>query len=390
MHGDSWPNPHEDRDIAAAESRKRNGPAATNTQRYEITNVHLFDGHKYHDKLTSVIIDGDKIGSDATGAIKIDGEGGTLMPGLIDSHTHPTSIDHLHNLTRFGITSTIGMSCFQADLCASLRDQPGLTSLISSGWSATVIGSAHYRMNGNNTAAAINNTSEAPQWISDRISTGSDFIKLVSEATPPTMSLDEHTALISAAHSRKYHTATHASTLASYLNATLSLTDHIQHTPDDGPVNATLLDLILKHKQDVTPTLQTYLYASTAFGVPTSVLPKVLDLTAMNAHAMYQAGIPLLAGTDAVGHAGTPVQIPFGESLHKELELMSAAGIPNIEVLKAATSRPAKRWGMCGKGSIKVGKRADLVLVKGNPVANISETRGIRRVWVGGKEYKGE
>ena len=83
---------------------------------------------------------------------------------------------------------------------------------------------------------------------------------------------------------------------------------------------------------------------------------------------MHAAGIPLVAGTDA-----TP-----GFAMQRELELYVRAGIPAAQALKIATWNGAKYSDRLAEiGSIERGKRADLVLVDGDPVADI---RAIRRV----------
>jgi imidazolonepropionase-like amidohydrolase len=57
------------------------------------------------------------------------------------------------------------------------------------------------------------------------------------------------------------------------------------------------------------------------------------------------------------------------------------AGLSNIKALETATSLPAKHFGLNDRGVIKVGKRADLVLVSGDPIAYIKATRSIQKVW---------
>jgi imidazolonepropionase-like amidohydrolase len=93
---------------------------------------------------------------------------------------------------------------------------------------------------------------------------------------------------------------------------------------------------------------------------------------------MYDAGIPLLAGTDA-----TP-----GIMLHRELELEVKAGIPANKALQIATLNAARLLKQDGNaGSIAAGKRADLLLVEGNPVENISDIRRCRKVMKDGTLY---
>jgi imidazolonepropionase-like amidohydrolase len=70
-----------------------------------------------------------------------------------------------------------------------------------------------------------------------------------------------------------------------------------------------------------------------------------------------------------------------GASLHHELQLLVRAGLTPLEALRAATSIPARRFGLLDRGKIVSGARADLLLVEGNPVENISDTLNIVSVW---------
>lgn len=96
---------------------------------------------------------------------------------------------------------------------------------------------------------------------------------------------------------------------------------------------------------------------------------------------MHRAGVPLLAGTDV----GNPFVYP-GFSLHDELALLVRAGLPPAAALRAATLEPARYLGAADTlGSIAVGKRADLVLLAGDPLADIANTRRIRGVVARGR-----
>ena len=96
---------------------------------------------------------------------------------------------------------------------------------------------------------------------------------------------------------------------------------------------------------------------------------------------LHQAGVPILAGTDA-SNPGTA----HGASLHRELELLVQAGLSPSDALAAATSVPARAFGLLDRGTIHPGKRADLVMVRGNPLLDITKTRDISRVWKAGVE----
>jgi hypothetical protein len=70
--------------------------------------------------------------------------------------------------------------------------------------------------------------------------------------------------------------------------------------------------------------------------------------------------------------------------MHRELELLVDAGLTPLEALRAATSLPARHFGLADRGRIAVGMRADLLLVRGDPSADITATRAIEGVWKGG------
>lgn len=88
--------------------------------------------------------------------------------------------------------------------------------------------------------------------------------------------------------------------------------------------------------------------------------------------ALHRSGVPLMAGTDAMGY---PLITP-GTSLHRELQLLVESGLTPYEALWAATVAPASFLGKEEEfGTIEVGKRADLLLLDDNPLANIGHLR---------------
>ena len=91
---------------------------------------------------------------------------------------------------------------------------------------------------------------------------------------------------------------------------------------------------------------------------------------------MHEEGVKIIAGTD------TPIgYLTPGYSLHKELELLSEAGLSNIDVLRSATITPAEFFGLEDQmGTIEVGKLADLVILNQNPIESISNTKDIHLV----------
>lgn len=269
-----------------------------------------------------------------------------------------------------------------------------LLDFYSSGYSAIVPNSSHSKLA--ETLPSIDasqyfiyNASMASSWVQDRINTGSDYIKLVAEAYPPTMTQDEHNAINEAAHQAGYWTWTHAATISGYNTSIISKTDFIQHTPADGNLTDEMIAAIVANKQYVTPTVNIFLQAAAAHVALnlTDEQTALLNYTIpYNVKRMYDAGIPILTGTDASINGNGPAMIYFGSSLHQEMKLLSQYGISNIDVLKGATSRAAQAYTLLDRGVISPGMRADLLLIQGNPVDDISNIDNIVKVWTAGIE----
>jgi len=100
--------------------------------------------------------------------------------------------------------------------------------------------------------------------------------------------------------------------------------------------------------------------------------------------AAHAAGVTILAGTDANNERGAPYRPVHGVALHDELALLVDAGLSPAEALRSATASPAEIFGLRDRGVIGAGRRADLVLVDGDPTADIGAVRRIREVWIGG------
>ena len=107
------------------------------------------------------------------------------------------------------------------------------------------------------------------------------------------------------------------------------------------------------------------------------------EATVRNVQRIKKAG-----GKIGVGSDGFSSYINMGGFFWKELELLTQAGFSNAEVLKAATLTNAEILGADDVlGSIRPGKYADLVVIDGNPLEDITVTRNIQRVVKGGVEY---
>ena len=101
--------------------------------------------------------------------------------------------------------------------------------------------------------------------------------------------------------------------------------------------------------------------------------------------AMFRAGVPIMAGTDAMN----PYCFP-GFGLHDELAMLVESGMTPLAALQAATINPAKFLGRSAEmGTVEAGKIANLVLLRADPLADIHNTAQIEGVWLRGKYFDG-
>jgi imidazolonepropionase-like amidohydrolase len=114
--------------------------------------------------------------------------------------------------------------------------------------------------------------------------------------------------------------------------------------------------------------------------------------TAVRNRANYeilQKSVVKLAAADARIILGSDTGLedhPFGLAEQKELQLMAEAGMTPAQVIVAATSRAAEFLGLSDRGTIAPGKRADLLVLDADPLADIRNTRRIAKLYVAGKE----
>ncbi|MCH7719168.1 MAG: amidohydrolase family protein [Chloroflexi bacterium] len=79
-----------------------------------------------------------------------------------------------------------------------------------------------------------------------------------------------------------------------------------------------------------------------------------------------------------------------GFSLHRELALLAGSGFSNMDVLRAATARAAEALWRSDLGTIEAGKQADLLLLRGDPLQDLSALRDIHRIVLGGRVLEPE
>ncbi|KAG2173469.1 hypothetical protein INT44_007060 [Umbelopsis vinacea] len=349
----------------------------SSTTKIALTNVRVFNGQKILDP-TTIVIDGEIIGSDPIGAVEQDCEGAILLPGLIDAHIHLSGIEDLKNMSVYGITTALDMATWPLELLTSLRNQKGMTDIRSSGLSATGPGSTHSHMLPEE--CAIKTVDEAKLFIAKRVAEGSDYIKIVCDKPGPDQEVVN--TLTSEAQHRGKLVIAHAATVAPFEMAQIAKVDMITHIPIDNVLPKESVDRMVADKCISIPTL------AMMEGIAKRHPHARYECARDSVTAVYQAGVPVLAGTDANSAKQAPFNVPHGESLHHELELLVEAGLSNLDALKAATSLPAQYFGLSDRGVIEPGRRADLVLIAGDPLQDIRATRLLKRIWCAGIEVK--
>ena len=367
------------------------GPRAARSEKIALTNVRVFDGRELRGP-TAVVIEGGIVGDDSEGARIIDAGGATLLPGLIDAHVHLLNEGHLQQLADFGVTTALDMGAWPPSMVDSLRNRTGMADIRSAGIPATTAGSSHSHLPGWPAEEMVDGAAGAAQFVADRIAEGADYIKLIVDTPGP----DQETlgALVAASHRHGKLTVAHAASTAALDMALRAGVDMITHAPLDRPLTESTTVRILAQKCVMIPTLTMMKGIADRVAAAAASQPEgppaagpSYESARASVSAVHRAGVPILAGTDANAGAGIPFAPRHGESLHDELELLIDAGLSAVEALRAATVLPAQHFGLHDRGVIEPGRRADLVLIDGDPVADIRATRQIRRVWCAGVEH---
>ncbi|BCS23924.1 amidohydrolase family protein [Aspergillus puulaauensis] len=344
-----------------------------------INNVHLFNGDRFSDLSSLVIVGGKISNAPPTSADHVvDGAGGYLIPGLVDSHCHVTDCSYLTSMRQYGITSALDMGTYPYSNLSACKAE-GVTDVRGTGAAATVNGTDISQAPGFPTNSFVNSTAAAQDFVRDRVSEGADFIKVFLDPLGP--SAETVAAIVNAAHQNDKLVITHATTYDAYDTAEEAGVDIVCHAPLDDPLDASSIENLIQSEITAVPTLIMMQSIVNNTGAPLDVYTQVVEASVTN---MQNAGVPILVGSDSNTAPFVPANPPFGVSLHDELELLVAAGLSPVQALQGATSMAASTFGLFDRGAIRTGLRADLVLLRADPTTDIRNARSIEKVWIEG------
>jgi imidazolonepropionase-like amidohydrolase len=386
----------------------------------------VFDGEAIQEGW-AVRVRGDRIeaagpaaGIDTTGAKVMDLPGLTLMPGLVEGHSHVML--HPYNETPWNDqVAHEGLALRVARATNHLRDtlMAGFTTLRDLGTEGAAYSDVELKQAVNQgivpgprmlvaTRAIVATGSYAPkgfalEWrvpqgaeeadgvdslirvVRDQIGHGADWIKLYGDyrwgpgpGAHPTFSLEEMKLAVETAHSAGVPVSVHATTPEGMRRAILAGVDTVEHGDAGTPE---IFKLMVEHHVVFCPTVAagdaTAQYAGWRKGEqpePQSIVRKRASFK-----AALDAGVTILSGSDVGVY-------PHGDNA-REIEMMVEYGMPAVNALKAATSVAGQVLHM-EIGQVKAGMLADLIAVDGDPTKEISAIRRVKMVMKGGTVYK--
>jgi imidazolonepropionase-like amidohydrolase len=375
----------------------------------------VFDGEAMHQGWT-VRVAGDRIqaagpsaGVDAAGAKVVELPGATLMPGLVEGHSHillhaynetvwndqvaheglalrtARAVNHLRATLMAGFTTmrdlgTEGAGYADVELKQAVEQGivPGPRLLVAT---RAIVATGAYGPKGfalewrvPQGAEEADGVDSLTRVVRDQIGHGADWIKLYGDyrwgplpGAHPTFSLEEMKLAVAMARDAGVPVAVHTTTPEGMRRAIMAGAETIEHGDGGTPE---IFKLMVERHVALCPTLA----ATEATSPEAGIVRKRASFK-----AALDAGVTILSGSD-IG------VFPHGENA-REIELMVAYGMPRLDALKAATSVAGRVLHM-NIGEVKAGMFADLIAVDGDPAADITALRRVKFVMKAGTVYK--
>lgn len=325
-----------------------------NVQEKLTLNYPLFDGEKFIEN-ASVVIENGRIS--AVNEAKTTDSDYFLMPGLMDAHTHINTPGQIKSMLANGITAA-------CDVAAS-------PSLVKNSGNFTIISSAGMTMGTLNGKAYVKKVIEA----------GAAYIKVLL-MEPNLILKPVLKEICKTAHENGLKVAVHATSVKAVQMCVDCGVDILIHVPMKEAFPKSLAEAIAQKGIVVAPTL--VMMRTFAYGGRNGYLPEHYKNAEEAVRLLHGLGVRILAATDS-NDGSFSLAVPYGTSLHQELELLVKCGMTPLEVLSSATGSIAKAFPTGSCGMIKEGKKATLLLVEGRPDQHISDTKKIKQLWIDGQ-----
>ncbi|MFP2996685.1 amidohydrolase family protein [Spongiivirga sp. MCCC 1A20706] len=352
-----------------------------------IKDVTIFNGENVLSK-RSVLIENGKISSIKKRIQKklptIDGKGKFLMPALTNTHVHAWMPGLLNEAAKSGVLNVLDMAGAEPfqQMLKNLKDSTNYARYRVAGYAATAEG-GHGTQFGF-PVPTLEKPEDAKQWVADRIKAGVDHIKIIVEPWRPTLDHETVAAIIKEAKANDKVVVVHVSKMDDGYKVFKSGAHGLVHIWRDKKMSDSQIAELAAGDFFVIPTILVGYKAVTAMAKRSEEEAlKKLEWLKKETKRLYDAGIPILAGTDPP-NAG----INMGTDLYKEIIFFVEAGIPAVDALRSATSLPADQFRMKELGYIKEGFVADMILLDGDPTEDIHNIKKINTVWKAGQRVK--
>jgi imidazolonepropionase-like amidohydrolase len=359
------------------------------------------------------------------GATLVDLTGKTVMPALVDTHTHvgwdilrtgqmgadtytrDNLIDHLRREAYYGIAAVQSMGIDRGDLPYEVRGNPlpDAALLRTAGRGMALPNAGPGREYWKPVAYGASTEAEARTEVRELAAKKVDLVKIWvddRDGTVPKLPPAIYRAIIDEAHKHGLRVAAHIYYLADAKELLRSGIDIFAHLVRDRDVDDELMALFKQHPNVVVMTTLPERMTTeddirfAAETLPAAQVQKMRDTlahvkpeAAKKAHEAYAVQARNLARLNAAGVRiafGTDSSTDIGWNDHQELTDMVAAGMTPSQVIVAATKTAAELMKLDQLGAIAPGKSASFLVLDANPLDNINNTRRISRVYLRGKE----